>query len=535
MARKWRPKTFETTVGQETVLRALEHALSSKKLHHAYLFTGTRGVGKTTIARMLAKCLVCEQGPSPKPCGTCPACLDFDAGCFIDFIEVDAASRTKVEDTRELLENITYAPQMGAYKIYLIDEVHMLSGHSFNALLKTLEEPPSHVKFLLATTDPQKMPITVLSRCIQFNLRPLTVEQISEHLIHILSQEQVIFDKAALTKIAQAAQGSMRDALSILEQALNLGAGCIDATEVAVMLGISPVDYLLNLLEALLLKNPASVLEATQVLLKQVQDASNLLVEFLQVLQDIKHYQLLKTQPPNYQEQELQKLEALSSRISTEDWLAYFRVAMQGQKEMQYSPDPPMTVEVSFLRMLSQETSEQPRPIIQQVIQQIAPALPISTPESRPLEQAPAMIPKIIQKTIKAPEFFDWSSIIPKLDLSYFAKDLAMHSAIVSKNDYLIEAVAPKSCIPFAQDIYKQEIEQKLSQYLGKNIKLSLKMIEDAEFERMQSPASDKAQKAKVKKAAFVAKAKSDPFVQTFTSDQDLNIRFEEDFDEKPF
>jgi DNA polymerase-3 subunit gamma/tau len=256
LARKWRPKSFSEVVGQQHVLRALINGLDQNRLHHAFLFSGTRGVGKTTLARIFAKSLNCEQGVSSNPCGECQSCIEVDQGRFVDLIEVDAASRTKVDDTRELLDNVQYAPSRGRYKVYLIDEVHMLSTSSFNALLKTLEEPPPHVKFLFATTDPQKLPVTILSRCLQFNLRRLELTQISEHLRFILQQEQLSFDDEALTQLARAADGSMRDALSLLDQAIAFGGGSVSSETVFQMLGSISQDQVLNLLQALLRQMP---------------------------------------------------------------------------------------------------------------------------------------------------------------------------------------------------------------------------------------------------------------------------------------
>ena len=258
LARKWRPKKFAELVGQEHVRRALVNALESGRVHHAFLFTGTRGVGKTTIARILAKCLNCEQGVTPEPCGVCAACREIDAGRFPDLIEVDAASRTKVDDTRELLDNVQYAPARGRYKVYLIDEVHMLSAHSFNALLKTLEEPPPHVKFLLATTDPQKLPVTVLSRCLQFNLKRLPVADIAAQLRHILEQEGVRSDAVGLKLVAQAADGSMRDALSLLDQLIAFGGGEAGEAQARAMLGTIARDHVVRLVEASAAQCPSS-------------------------------------------------------------------------------------------------------------------------------------------------------------------------------------------------------------------------------------------------------------------------------------
>ena len=271
LARKWRPKTFREMVGQEHVLKALINALDHGRLHHAYLFTGTRGVGKTTIARILAKSLNCETGISSEPCGQCSSCQEINEGRFVDLIEVDAASRTKVEDTRELLENVQYAPTRGRYKVYLIDEVHMLSGHSFNALLKTLEEPPEHVKFLLATTDPQKLPITILSRCLQFSLKAMTPERIVGHLKKVLEAEMVEFEESALWQLGRAADGSMRDAMSLTDQAIAFGNGKVLETDVRAMLGSIDREYVFGIVDALAQNNAELLLQRVAEMSEQSQ------------------------------------------------------------------------------------------------------------------------------------------------------------------------------------------------------------------------------------------------------------------------
>ena len=284
LARKWRPRSFPQVVGQEHVLRALINALDHNRLHHAYLFTGTRGVGKTTLGRILAKSLNCEKGITSSPCGECSACREIDEGRFVDLLEVDAASRTKVEDTRELLENVQYAPTRGRFKVYLIDEVHMLSNHSFNALLKTLEEPPPHVKFVLATTDPQKLPVTILSRCLKFNLKCIPIDKIREHLAYVLDQEGIAYEKGALNQVARAASGSMRDALSLLDQAIAHGSGNVEEAEVKAMLGTLDRSDVSGLLSALADGNGQGLLDEVERLAQFGVDFQNVLGEFISLL-----------------------------------------------------------------------------------------------------------------------------------------------------------------------------------------------------------------------------------------------------------
>ncbi len=287
LARKWRPRTFHEIVGQEHVVRALTNALDRQRLHHAFLFSGTRGVGKTTIARIFAKSLNCQVGMSSTPCGECAACQEIDAGRFVDLIEVDAASRTKVEDTRELLENVQYAPNRGRFKVYLIDEVHMLSTHSFNALLKTLEEPPPHVKFLLATTDPQKLPVTVLSRCLQFGLKRLPAGMIAAYLGKVLVEEGIPYEEEALRLLARAGDGSMRDALSLLDQAIAFGSGRVEQAVVAAMLGSIDRGMVSGLLEALAANDATALLQRVAKLDEAVPDYAAVLADLLSLLQQV--------------------------------------------------------------------------------------------------------------------------------------------------------------------------------------------------------------------------------------------------------
>ena len=359
LARKWRPGNFATMVGQEHVLRALSHALDGGRLHHAYLFTGTRGVGKTTVARILARCLNCEEGVSATPCGVCGSCREISEGRFVDLIEVDAASRTKVEDTRELLDNVQYAPTRGRFKVYLIDEVHMLSTSSFNALLKTLEEPPPHVKFLLATTDPKKLPVTVLSRCLQFHLKNLTAERIVGHLEHVLGEEGVSFEAPALWALARAADGSMRDALSLTDQAIAHGGGTLRSGEVATMLGTIDQGALHRILEALAGSDGPGLLACAQDLAAHAADFSTVLGDLLRMLHDLAVAQVVPEALAGAEADQAQEaVRALAARIPPEDVQLYYQIALTGVRELPYAPDMRIAFEMTLLRMLAFQPEE---------------------------------------------------------------------------------------------------------------------------------------------------------------------------------
>lgn len=354
LARKWRPKNFSELVGQSHVMQALSNALDQNRLHHAYLFTGTRGVGKTTIARIFAKALNCQQGVSSTPCGVCENCRAIDEGRFIDLIEVDAASRTKVDDTREILDNVQFAPTQGRYKVYLIDEVHMLSKSSFNALLKTLEEPPEHVKFLLATTDPHKLPITVLSRCLQFNLMRLTQLQIQAHLEHILQQENLLYDPAALALIAKSADGSARDSLSLLDQAIAYGGGNIEFEAVQTMLGLVDQQYTVAILQALAEESPQAVKEVIQQLALMGVDYSALLSQLIETLHALAFNQILGSIEEG-SALPAEVLRALSQQLSPERVQLLYQIALQARQDMLLAPDIRIGFEMTLLRMLAFE------------------------------------------------------------------------------------------------------------------------------------------------------------------------------------
>ncbi|WNC67412.1 DNA polymerase III subunit gamma/tau [Thalassotalea nanhaiensis] len=352
LARKWRPKDFSQLMGQEHVVTVLVNALMQERLHHAYLFTGTRGVGKTTIARIFAKSLNCEEGISANPCGKCDVCVDVDAGRFVDLLEIDAASRTKVDDTREILDNVQYAPTRGRFKVYLIDEVHMLSKHSFNALLKTLEEPPPHVKFILATTDPQKLPVTVLSRCLQFHLKALTPQQIETKLNEILTAEEVTFEDGALGMLAKAARGSMRDSLSLTDQAIAQGQGHIEVSNVQQMLGGVDQNWIYKILIALIKQDAKALLELSKNIASFAPSYHRLLAELLQLLHQVALWQLV----PNSVDVDNQRatlLTKFSAALSPEDVQLYYQIVLNGRKDLSYSSDEQAGFDMVVLRMLA--------------------------------------------------------------------------------------------------------------------------------------------------------------------------------------
>ncbi len=352
LARKWRPQTFQDMVGQEHVLKALIHALENQRLHHAYLFTGTRGVGKTTIGRLLARCLNCETGITPQPCGVCSSCQEIQEGRFVDLIEIDAASRTGVDDMRELTDNVQYAPTRGRFKVYLIDEVHMLTNASFNAFLKTLEEPPEHVKFLLATTDPQKLPVTVLSRCLQFNLKRMTPEHIAGHLKHVLTEEQIPFEDPALWLLARAADGSMRDALSLTDQAIAFGNQTLAASDVSSMLGTIDQRDIERLVEALVGNDGPQLLAEINRIADFAPDYGVILADLLALFHRVTMEQVVPGSVDNALG-DADQVKTLARRLSAEDAQLFYQAALMGRKDLAVTPDARMGFEMTLLRMLA--------------------------------------------------------------------------------------------------------------------------------------------------------------------------------------
>jgi DNA polymerase III subunit gamma/tau len=467
LARKWRPKTFAELTGQEHVLRALSNALDSGRVHHAFLFAGTRGVGKTTIARILAKCLNCERGVSSQPCGECSACVEIDAGRNMDVIEVDAASQTKVEETRELLENVQYAPGRSRYKVYLIDEVHMLSTHSFNALLKTLEEPPPHVKFLLATTDPQRLPATVLSRCLQFNLKRLSVGLIAARLKSILDAEKIGSEPAAIQLLAQAGDGSLRDALSLLDQLLAFGGGAVRESDARSMLGTvdrTQVDKLLQLLAAGDL--PALMHYAAE-LDQWSPDYSGLLQQLASVLERVALQQAL----PDYAGDELYDpdlLRALAAAISAADVQLYYQTAIMGRRDLPYAPDPRAAFRMTLLRMQAF------RPGSGGEATAAAPAA-----RSAAASAAPAAVPAVspAPAAASAPALTavgSWSEIIAALELGGAARQLASHCQLAGISDTVVRLTLDARNATVHTAAQEDKLAQALSRHFGRPLRVQI-------------------------------------------------------------
>jgi DNA polymerase-3 subunit gamma/tau len=493
LARKWRPRSFDELVGQDHVRRALTNALDSGRIHHAFLFTGTRGVGKTTIARIFAKSLNCERGVSSKPCGECGACRDIDAGRFVDLLEVDAASRTKVDDTRELLDNVQYSPARGRHKVYLIDEVHMLSTHSFNALLKTLEEPPPHVKFLLATTDPQKLPVTVLSRCLQFHLRRLPLALIQERLALIAEAEKVEYEPAALRAIARGAEGSMRDALSLLDQVLAFGGGRALEGEVRALLGTLDRRHVEAILGALAAKDGGALMASVQQLDERAPDYDQALGELAAAIQRMALLQALPDLRGEDEEQD-QALAALAGGFAPEDLQILYQIAIMARRDLDYAPDARGGFEMALLRMLAFRP-ESP-----------GAAMPSSAPAGGGTHAAPPARPAA--STGAAPSASpaasagsgDWSAIVAGLGLQGPAGQLAAHCVLLGRVKDLVRLRLDPAGDTFNRPQLVQKLTQALSQHYGGPVRVEIGLGDaaavDATPARQQAQAADERLKA---------------------------------------
>ncbi len=478
LARKWRPRNFTELVGQEHVQRALVNALDNDRLHHAYLFTGTRGVGKTTIARIFARSLNCEEGVSSTPCGKCSACEEINEGRFIDLIEVDAASRTKVEDTRELLENVQYAPTRGRYKVYLIDEVHMLSGHSFNALLKTLEEPPPHVKFLLATTDPQRLPITILSRCLQFNLKSLTLPQITGQIDNILKQEQVNAEAGAVRELAFAANGSMRDALSLLDQAIAYGGGSLTEDDVRAMLGTIDRDVIYRLLDALSQGDAALLLDEINKTDAFAPDYTALLADMVSVLQRIAIAQTL----PDAIDDTFGDRDAvlqLAGKLSAEDVQLYYQIGLIGRRDLPLSPEPRGGFEMVMLRMLAfrpaasvSASAGAPARAPSKKRQSATAAAskkPAVKPAVKPAQQAP-----VGDARASVTSTSDWAGIIESLTLKGMVREMSLNCVFHGMQDDVIQLTLDPAHVHLLGKMREEQLEAALCEYYQRKVRVRI-------------------------------------------------------------
>ena len=485
LAVKWRPRQFSELVGQPHVVQALVNSLERERLHHAYLFSGTRGVGKTTIARLLAKALNCENGVVAEPCGTCAACTAIDEGRFVDLIEVDAASRTRVDDTRELLDNVQYAPTHGRYKVYLIDEVHMLSNHSFNALLKTLEEPPPHVKFLLATTDPQKLPVTVLSRCLQFHLKKLTVRQILEQLQKICAAEEVEAEDAALESIARAAEGSVRDGLSLLDQAIAFGGGSIRAEQTHAMLGTIDRSHVARILEALAAADGAALIDVSARLDEQAADFSAALDELMSALQQLAVVQLVGgSESDEGQEQ----LAGFAERLSREDVQLYYQIALNGRRDLAWCRDARTGFEMTLLRMLafrpddaarqnaseSAAVSERGRERNRSKSERSSP-LPAQSAVAGDGKRARLEVVSSEVTPKQAPDVESWGNLIAAAELRGAARQLAEYCEVERSSAQRLDLVLSADKSHLLTDQIRNRLQSELSRHLGRDLTVTVR------------------------------------------------------------
>lgn len=550
LARKWRPATFDDLAGQEHVLKALVHGLDNGRLHQAFLFTGTRGVGKTTIGRILARCLSCEKGVSSRPCGECDSCREILEGRFVDLIEIDAASQTRVEDMRELLDNVQYAPTRGRYRIYLIDEVHMLSAHSFNALLKTLEEPPDHVKFLLATTDPQKLPVTILSRCLQFNLKRLSAERITAYLRNVLDQEGVAYEANALWLLARAADGSMRDALSLTDQAIAYTGGDLGSTSVSQMLGTIDRADVFRILEALVASDGAALLAETERIAAFAPDYAAILADLLDVFHRVALEQAVPDATDNAQgDRDL--IRGIASRLSPEDAQLFYQTALIARRDLEVTPDARMGFEMALLRMLAfrpgtggspPERGEepkggvsgngQPEPAVDQQPHPAETEGAESPPEAR--DQVPAPVPMADEPpvesgedeeaTVSAPETgpevpapgeqgaaegFDWCRDFQKLGLQGMPATLAANASCRVDEGGWTLTMAPGH-FQLMHRRHEDRIRDAIQSILGESVAV---IIQEGEPEG-QTPVAFQARQAAERQESAVTAIKGDPVVQ---------------------
>lgn len=549
LARKWRPKSFETLVGQDHVVRALTNALEQNRLHHAYLFTGTRGVGKTTIARILAKSLNCETGITATPCGICNACTEIDRGRFVDLIEVDAASNTQVDAMRDLLDNAQYAPTTGRFKVYIIDEVHMLSKSAFNAMLKTLEEPPAHVKFILATTDPQKVPVTVLSRCLQFNLRQMAGTSIISHLQHILAEESIPFEPTALHLIARAAAGSMRDALSLTDQAIAYGGQTVNEAEVRAMLGAIDQSYLFQLIEALLANDAARLIALAKTMEDRSLSFEAALNDLAQLLHQIAIAQAVSDSVAN-DLPERDALLTLAQTIQPETLQLYYQIALLGRRDIGLAPDEFAGFTMTLLRMLAFTPNDSHTQTVKPKLNDVTASAHVATkPAVAEIRTAPSVVippaPSAAVTQATADNSIannnseqdhtaednnleskpssgnfngNWRGLVDELKLG-LARALAQHCELVTYDENSISLSVPETQKHLLLPNYQEKLSSAIAQYFAKKIKLEFSIGGSG-----NTPAKQiSAEKAHAQAGAETA-IEEDAFVQALLSDFDASI-----------
>ena len=517
LARKWRPKSFATLVGQDHVVRALTHALEQQRLHHAYLFTGTRGVGKTTIARIMAKALNCEAGITATPCGVCGSCVEIDGGRFVDLIEVDAATNTRVDEMRQLLENATYAPTRGRFKVYVIDEVHMLSNSAFNAMLKTLEEPPEHIKFILATTDPQKIPVTVLSRCLQFNLKQMPQGHIVDHLTRILGEERIPFESAALRQLAKAASGSMRDALSLLDQAIAHGAGKVEEVGVRDMLGTVGDDYLNGLLDALVAGDAPALLAVAD----SMEGRSLSFDSALQELATLFHRVALLQFAPSAlaDESERSRLAPYAQAFDAEFLQLCYQIAVHGREDLALAPDEYTGFTMALLRLLAFRPdastaavapvavpARAARPVAAEAV---APVMP-SASRSAPAQTVGAM----------AVTDDDWHALVGRLGLAGMARQLAQHCELAELGETQVSLRLPPAHKHLLGRAQQDKLQAELQAHFGRPVKVLI-VLEDVASE---TPAERARSVQRLRQEEAIASIEGDPFVRDVVDMFDASI-----------
>jgi DNA polymerase III subunit gamma/tau len=508
LARKWRPRDFGSLVGQEHVVRALRHALEQQRLHHAYLFTGTRGVGKTTLARILAKCLNCETGITPQPCGKCSACLEIDAGRFVDLLEVDAATNTRVEEMRQLLETAQYTPTRGRFKVYVIDEVHQLSGHAFNSMLKTLEEPPEHVKFILATTDPQKIPVTVLSRCLQFNLKQMPPAAIAIHLAKVLTAEGIEHEADALPVIARAAAGSMRDALSLLDQAIAHGAGRLTAAGASEMLGTIDRSYLVRLIECVAAGDAAAAAGIAGDMQARSLSFDSALADLAALLLRVA---LAQAAPEALEDPaERAQAQALAGRLDTESVQLYYQIALQGREDLQLAPDEHAGFLMTVLRMLAfrPEGAARALPSTEKVAEKVP--VPAAKPPVA-AARTPVAPTRPMEPRAAAPATGGaWPELVAQLQVAGAARELARNAELRGRDGNVFDLVVPKSKAFLADRAHADKLKAALEQHLGGAARVNVSVGDTAGA----SAAAIESGEREARRAEAVKAVQGDGFVQ---------------------